>query len=103
MESEEAVFLCPPPGRVLNEEYLAPLEIQAGELAVKIGVTREEIDSLITGELPVSVEMSLRLARYFSTAADFWAHLQMEHDLEKARHRIGDKIRKEIQPKTTTD
>jgi plasmid maintenance system antidote protein VapI len=48
------------------------------------------------------VELSLRLARYFSTAADFWVHLQVEHDLERARHSVGAEIRKQIRPRTAS-
>ena len=98
----EFVRLCPPPGHVLRQEYLEPLKISQVELAQKIGMPDTMIRDLVNGELAVNVELSLRLARYFSTAADFWIHLQIEHDLESARQQIGERIRKEVAPRTAS-
>jgi addiction module HigA family antidote len=92
------VFLCPPPGDVLSEEYMKPLGITAPDLARNIGVLEGRVNDLLAGDTVVGVELSLRLARYFSTAADFWVHLQLEHDLERARHKLGEQIRREISP-----
>ena len=101
-ETEKFVPLCPPPGHVLKEEYLDPLKISQAELCEKIDVSNDAIRDLMNGSVAVSVELSLRLARYFSTAADFWIHLQVEHDLEAARHKIGERIRREIKPRTAS-
>lgn len=95
-------FLCPAPGHVLMEEYLRPLKISPQELASAIHVLEGRIADVLAGQSPVGVELSLRLARYFSTAADFWIHLQVEHDLERARHSVGAEIRKQIRPRTAS-
>ena len=100
---QEIARLCPPPGHVLKDEYLKPLKISQQELAKKIGTPDTMIRDLVNGDLAVNVELSLRLARYFSTAADFWIHLQIEHDLESARHQIGDRIRREVVPRTAVE
>jgi len=99
----EPVFLCPPPGQILKAEYLDPLGITAGELALRINVFEGRIVDVIAGKSPIGVEMSLRLARFFSTAADFWVRLQVEHDLEQARHSLGEEIRARITPRTSAD
>jgi len=98
-KSAEPVFLCPRPGEVLMEEYMKPLGITAPELAQNIGVLEGRVSDLLTGDTSVGVELSLRLARYFSTAADFWVRLQLEHDLERARHKLGEQIRAQISPR----
>ena len=95
----EPVFLCPPPGEVLREEYLEPLKIGTEELAAAIGMLEGRLKGLLAGQEKVTVEMSMRLARYFSTAADFWIRLQVEHDMERARHAIGEDIRRSIRPR----
>ena len=95
------VFLCPIPGQVLRDEFLKPHDISQSELALRLGVTEQIVARLIDGDLVVDVELSLRLARYFSTAADFWVHLQIEHDLERARHALGERIRQEIRPRAS--
>lgn len=96
------VFLCPPPGQVLHDEYLKPLGITPQQLARAIHVLEGRLSDVLAGTSPVGVELSLRLARYFSTAADFWVHLQVEHDLERARHSLGAEIRRQIQPRTAS-
>lgn len=93
------VFLCPPPGAVLAQEYIQPLNITLPVLAHNTGLSVNTLDALVKGEQAMQVETSLRLARYFSTAPDFWMRLQLDHDMEQARHRIGQKIRREITPR----
>ena len=102
-EKAEPEFLCPPPGHVLKSEYLDPLGISAGELAKKIGMLEGRVQEMIAAKSPVTVEMSLRLARFFSTASDFWILLQVDHDLEQAQHAFGEEIRTSIAPRTGTD
>lgn len=101
-EDRQPEFVCPAPGQVLREEYLQPLAIAPADLAQRIGVLEGTVAALLAGDVRVDVELSLRLARYFSTAADFWVHLQLEHDMERARHNIGEQIRREIAPRTTS-
>ncbi len=98
-ENVAPLFLCPTPGAVLREEFLVPAGLTAEALAREIGVPRELLDGLLRGEHAVNAEMSLRLARYFSTAADFWLHLQADHDLERTRHALGATIRRAIRPR----
>ena len=81
---------------------MGPLSITKSDLAQRIGVMEGTLEAILTGKSKVEVEMSLRLARFFSTAADFWVHLQIEHDLERARHAIGEQIRREITPRTAS-
>lgn len=100
-EAEAPVYLCPTPGAVLAEEFLEPLGITPAELSLALKLGEPTVRRLIEGDLVVDVELSLRLARYFSTAADFWVHLQIEHDLERARHAIGERIRQEIRPRAS--
>ena len=95
------VFLCPAPGDVLQNEYMGPLGISSSQLAQRIGVLEGRIQDVLAGKSSVGVELSLRLARYFSTASDFWVHLQLDHDLERARHSMGEQIRRDISPRTS--
>ncbi len=98
---EEPVFLCPTPGHVLQDEYLAPLGISHHDLSGYIGISDDAVAALVAGKAIVGVELSLRLARYFCTAADFWVRLQLDHDLERARHRLGEEIRQAVTPRCT--
>jgi addiction module HigA family antidote len=97
------LFLCPSPGEVLRSEYLEPLGITVSELAQAVAVFEGQLNGLLTGDEKMTVELSLRLARYFSTSADFWVRLQVEHDMERARHAIGEDIRRTIRPRTQVE
>ncbi len=97
---EPAPLMSPTPGEVLVEEFMEPLGIEAAELAKDTGIPGDVIDAIIQGEAAVTAELSLRLARYFSTASDFWLHVQIEHDLEVVRRNIGAEIRRHVTPRT---
>ncbi|HHS88922.1 MAG TPA: addiction module antidote protein, HigA family [Rhodobacteraceae bacterium] len=99
-EPVQPIFVCPAPGAVLRDEFLEPLDLDAAGLAASIGVSPGVIGKIVDGKTLVDAELSLRLARYFCTAGDFWLRLQMEHDLERARHALNDTLRKEISPRT---
>jgi len=98
-ENVAPLFLCPTPGAVLREEYLVPAGLSVETLSGEIGVAVSTLQRFIAGERPVDAELSLRLARFFSTAADFWLQLQIEHDIERTRHALGDAIRTAIRPR----
>ncbi len=95
----EPVFLCPTPGAVLAEEFLEPAGLSPVELAGKVGVAVGTIERLLNGERVVDAELSLRLARYFSTAKDFWILLQVDYDIERTRAALGEDIRASIRPR----
>lgn len=99
VKSPKPEFLCPPVGEILQQEYLGPLKLSSNKLADSIGVSYEIVDGILAGSTSVTAELSLRLARYFSTAADFWLQLQSDHDLEQARYHVGKDIRGKIIPR----
>ncbi len=75
----------PHPGEILREEYLAPLSMSAGALARAMGLKdRTRIERLVRETQPVTPDTALRLARVFSTSAQYWMNLQTQHDLSKA-------------------
>lgn len=89
------------PGEVLLEEFLKPLGLSQNRLARLIGVPPRRINEIVLGKRAVSPDTALRLARYFGTSEEFWLGLQMDFDLEEARHAAGDRIKREIKPSKT--
>ena len=73
------------PGDVLREEFMVPLNLSARALARDMDVPPNRITEIMNGERAVTAETALRLARRFSTSAEFWMNLQTIHDLEVAR------------------
>ena len=86
------------PGRVLREEYMEPLRLDAAALAHALGVSPGRITPLIDDEAPLNSGLALRLARCFKTSPQFWLGLQSAFDLATARMRFGAEIEARVTP-----
>ena len=94
---EERIHPPMHPGRVLELEFLKPLQITAYALAKAIGVDAPRVYEIVRGRRAITADTALRLARYFGTSAEFWLNLQSHYDLEVEEDRVGESISK-IQP-----
>jgi addiction module HigA family antidote len=72
-------------GDVLREEFMAPLKLSARALARDMGVPSNRITAILSGDRGVTAETALLLSARLGTSAEFWMHLQVQHDLEEAR------------------
>ena len=72
------------PGKILREEFLAPLDLSARALAKELGVPANRLTEIMRGTRDVSADTAIRLGRYFGTDPRFWLNLQTAHDLSKA-------------------
>lgn len=90
----EEQFELPSMGEILTEEFLEPLGITPYRLAKDLGVSTSTVLDLVHGKRKVSVEMALRLAKYFGTTPKFWINMQNELDLRKAEEKLADDLRK---------
>lgn len=88
-----------PPGTVLMDEFIKPLEVTQEELSTDIGLPLSHVAAIIEGERAIDADTAFRLARYFSTSEEFWLHLQMAYDLEQAKRRSGEEIARTITPR----
>jgi len=77
------------PGELIKHDYLVPLNLKVGELAVSLGVTRPMISAVINGRSSVSPEMAIRLAKAFDTTPDLWLGMQRSYDLYVARKKFN--------------
>lgn len=84
------------PGEVLLEEFLAPMGISQNQLARDITVPPRRINEIVHGKRAVTADTALRLARYFGTSEAFWMGLQSDYDLEEARTRLGDRLKRDV-------
>jgi antitoxin HigA-1 len=86
------------PGRVLREEYMDPMRLDADGLARALGIPSSRITTVIVDNEPVTSDLALRLARCFSTSPQFWLGLQTAYDLAVAQARVGAEIEASVQP-----
>jgi addiction module HigA family antidote len=77
------------PGEILSEEFLIPLGVTQYRLAVDVGVPPRRINEIVLGRRGISADTALRLSHYFGNSAQFWMNLQMLHDLEVGRDKLG--------------
>ena len=71
-----------PPGSILLEEFMIPLGISAYRLSKEIKVQQTAVSQIIKGRRRITVDMALRLSKYFGNTAQFWLNLQNHYDLE---------------------
>lgn len=95
---EERVHPPVHPGEMLREEWLVPLGMNANQLAVALGVNRQNVYEIVNGKRSVSAEMALRLGVWSGMRPSFWLRLQERFDLETAEMKEGERIRSEVRP-----
>lgn len=87
-------FELPKIGDILVEEFLEPLEITPYRLAKDLGVSTSSILDLVHNKRKISVEMSLRLSKYFGTTSKFWLNMQNELDLREMQEKLEKELDK---------
>jgi addiction module HigA family antidote len=87
------------PGEVLSEQFLKPLGMSVNALALALRVPATRIGAIAKGERSVTADTALRLARFFSTSAEFWMNMQAMHDLTKTRMEHGVAIERDVRPR----
>lgn len=73
------------PGAILAE-VLSELGLSSAEAARRIGISKAQLSHVQTGRKPMPHSMCVKLAALLGTSAEFWATLQMRHDLWHAMH-----------------
>ena len=74
-----------PPGEMILEEFLRPLDMTQTELAERLGVSYPRVNEIIHGKRGITPDTALRLERLFGMEAQFWLNLQLVWDLYHAK------------------
>jgi addiction module HigA family antidote len=77
------------PGEILLEEFLRPYEMSQSELAAKLKIPIQRVNTIVNGKRGITPETALLLARAFETTAEFWMNLQTSYDLWMARRAMN--------------
>ena len=86
----------PHPGRILLNEYLIPKGLSQNRVALDIGVPSRRINEIVLGKRRITPDTALRLGHYFNMSPRFWLGLQMDYDLDVARHLLADRLTSEV-------
>ena len=85
-----------PPGEILLQEFLVPRGISQVELASRMGVPVQRVNTIVNGKRGITAETALLLSEVLDTSPRLWLDLQADHDLwqaskkrERAAERAG--------------
>jgi addiction module HigA family antidote len=86
-------FLEPiPPGEILSEDFMKPLELSINALARDIDVPPNRISEIVAGKRAITADTALRLGKYFGVSPEVWLGLQTDYDIRVARQTTWPKI-----------
>jgi addiction module HigA family antidote len=80
------------PGEILREEYLAPLEMSANALAIKLQVPATRIGAIVNEKRSITVDTALRLSRFFGGDAQSWLNMQQAFDLKTGQTQLKEEL-----------
>ncbi|MCL4468163.1 MAG: HigA family addiction module antitoxin [Deltaproteobacteria bacterium] len=69
------------PGEILSLEFLGPMNMSQVELAKKMNVPVQRINTLINGKRDMTAETAILLSMVLGTTPEFWMNLQTARDL----------------------
>ena len=73
------------PGEILLKEFLEPMGLAQTELARKMDVPIQRINTLINEKRGITAETAILLSRVLKTTPEFWMNLQAVYDLHEAK------------------
>ncbi len=76
------------PGEILLYEFLKPMKMSQMQLAKKMGVPIQRINTLINGKRGVTAETAILLSEVLKNSPEFWMNLQVAYDLYEARQHL---------------
>ncbi len=79
------------PGEMLLEEFLKPKNMTQLELAGKMGIPIQRINTLINERRDMTPETAILLSRILGTTPQFWMSLQVNYDLYFAELKLKSK------------
>ena len=74
-----------PPGEILSEEFLKPLNLTQKKLADHLQVDIKVINRLVNSNTRITPEMAVKLAAAFNCSPEFWLNAQNAVDLYEIR------------------
>ena len=91
----------PTMGEILNEEFLIPLGLSAYKVAQEIKVPTSRIQDILHNRRRITVDTSLRLAKFFGVSDGYFMALQDDIDIRNAKLELAPQL-EEIKAYTYT-
>lgn len=84
------------PGKILDEHYIKPMNLNLQELADNLGISRNSLFRIRMGQMDVTPAVAVRLAKSFDTTPNLWLNLQQKYDLWIEEHKIIPSLTKSL-------
>ena len=82
----------PTMGEILTEDFMKPYGLSAYKLAQAIHVPTSRVQDILHDRRKITVDTSLRLARYFGVTDTFFLNLQNDIDIRNAKLELADEL-----------
>ncbi len=83
-------FITPPTiGEILQEEFMAPMNISAYRLAQEIHVPVSRIQDILHDRRKITADTSLRLAKFFGVSDKYFLDMQNDIDIRNLKVSIA--------------
>ena len=82
----------PTMGEILNEEFLIPLRLSAYKVAQEIKVPTSRIQDILHNRRRITVDTSLRLAKFFGVSDVYFMALQDDIDIRNAKLELAPQL-----------
>lgn len=79
-------------GKILYEEFMAPLGISAYRLAQDIHVPTSHIQEILHNRRKITADTSLRLAKYFGVSDKYFLDMQNDIDIRNLKTKPQNEI-----------
>ena len=79
-------------GEILSEEFLIPLGISAYKVAKEINVPTSRIQDILHNRRKITVDTSLRLAKFFGLSDGYFISLQDDIDIRNAKIELAPQL-----------
>lgn len=86
------IIETPKVSEILKEEFMEPLDISAYKLAREIHVPVSRVQDILHGRRKITVDTSLRLAKYFGVSDSYFLDIQNDIDLRNAKMNMEEEI-----------
>ena len=77
------------PGEILLTDFLEPMGLSQVQLAHRMGVPVQRVNTLINGKRDITAETAILLSRVLKTSPEFWMNLQGMRDLYEAKEHLA--------------
>lgn len=82
------------PGEILREDVFPALGISVSEAARRLGISRQQLQRVLSCARPVTAELALRIGKFAGNGPGLWLRMQQTYDLWHAERRMGDELAK---------